>query len=131
MKEIKFRAWDELNNKMKYLILLGLHWECSDELTVYGVSNKYGNVSHTAPVMQFTGLKDKNGKEIYEEDIVKCFISGINKERVGVVKYWECTAAFAVTAMNGEAWHTIEFDLSNTPEIIGNIYENPELLGGE
>lgn len=78
---------------------------------------------------QYTGLKDKNGKEIYGGDVVK----SKNGQRDGFVEYIEDDSGFIVwwTSENefiylGEAIRKYE-DL----EVIGNIHENPELLGGE
>jgi uncharacterized phage protein (TIGR01671 family) len=124
MKEIKFRAWDELNNKMEYLSLLGLHYEYSNQLTVYGVEDKYGKVSRTAPVMQFTGLKDKNGKEIWEGDIVT---QQNIVEEIYVVKFEEVILdCFHCLGWNITNWS--DKKIASNTEVIGNIYQNPELL---
>jgi uncharacterized phage protein (TIGR01671 family) len=83
-------------------------------------------------VMQFTGLKDKNGKEIYEGDIYR-WVSWNKAERIGVVEY---EIGFGG---DGETWAGFGFpsditrlDNDDEPwrdvEVIGNIYENPELL---
>ena len=82
-------------------------------------------------LMQSTGLKDKNGKEIYEGDIVVAMSQGV--KALGKVKrridgYWLMYPAW----QHGEFWHIVEnVDTGETAvEVIGNIYENPELLKG-
>lgn len=80
-------------------------------------------------VVLFTGLKDKHGKEIYEGDIVKSGMTGAIYE----IKYGEyCTkdsigVGFWKKGLNGSANRHILSD-NNSIKIIGNIYENPELL---
>jgi len=108
LREIKFRAWDKRNKKMsKPYILKGEGYEEFD----FGKG---------CILIQYTGVKDKNGKEIYEGDIVKSptFISEVIwKKDSGCFLYKTNNKTFEGFAM-GYEW----------VEIIGNIYENPELI---
>lgn len=86
-------------------------------------------------LMQYTGLKDKNGREIYEGDIVlESHLHHINvrakeapvfEKFVGAVRY--DAPMFTCGAIEGD-WHTVHFMNFLNSEIIGNIYENPELI---
>lgn len=76
-------------------------------------------------VGQYTGLTDKNGKMIFEGDIVKRFWSG--KMCIYQVDYDNGFASFIGRA--GMSFTTFDYD-SEEFEVIGNIYDNPELLGG-
>jgi len=106
MREIKFRAWHKKDNTM-----YNKGWY-DDLLLGEDIGNKY--------LMQYTGLKDKKGVEIYEGDIVKT-ISRDNM--VGVVEYWK--DRFIIRRVNKAQNISL---LSTDLEIIGNIYENLELL---
>lgn len=75
---------------------------------------------------QYTGLHDKNGKEIYEGDIVKI---KYRDEDIGKVIYEHNGFSIDVTNMN-KNYGRVSF-VNNFIEVIGNIYDNPELLGGE
>jgi hypothetical protein len=113
MREIKFRAWNsEEKTMLKPFDLSSNPKYWCDNLKDY-------------PLMQYTGLKDKNGVEIYEGDIVKykTFYYGKEKEHIIEVK-WEKEA----TDLFGEPDFIGFLARWEGGEVIGNIYETPELL---
>lgn len=109
MREIKFKAWDK---EFKQFSDMALNYKIAD-------INYYTDYEW----MQYTGLKDKNGKEIYEGDILE--FSG-NVVALGIVKYNENFATFQ--ACNGNSGWLFGNESGTSIEIIGNIYENPELV---
>ena len=134
MREIKFRAWLEPQNVMEY----GLFGLRSD-----GVPNFQSNVPNfKATLMQFTGLLDKNGKEIFEGDIVKNEAGdldsivfskiGYDGSRCGLTGFafsrnLRPELEFGYGRILGEFSELQYYDNPNKLEVIGNIYESPEL----
>ncbi|MGA1048018.1 MAG: YopX family protein [Minisyncoccia bacterium] len=119
MREIKFRAWDEKNKVMINAIFVGLG-------KVYGMTKTFKPSKKLEDVilMQYTGLKDnKNNKEIYEGDIVKANIN--NVVSIGKVVYIDDWAMFQTEFTIGNIGR---YSCYEDDEVIGNIYENPELL---
>ncbi|TKA02856.1 hypothetical protein FA950_20905 [Bacillus thuringiensis] len=78
-------------------------------------------------VMQYTGLKDKNGKEIYEGDIVKLLHAAHEENEIGQIIYRGDEAAFRIFT-NYLSERNLGSLVSSELEVVGNIYENPELL---
>ena len=119
MREIKFRAWDMNVKRMVYHFLLsssGGLFALENPMTPqgddYGVFAKIP-IYEEAELMQYTGLKDMNGTEMYEGDIVHC----PNSPNYGkwAVKW------------HGHMWNLTPYD-PPAHEVIGNIYENSDLL---
>lgn len=78
------------------------------------------------PLMQYTGLKDKNGKEIYEGDkLLDNSILNKEPERILTVEWRESECCFAFNEIPNSAFFPV---YAPTLEIIGNVFENPELL---
>jgi uncharacterized phage protein (TIGR01671 family) len=93
-------------------------------------SQKFGTIHTSYKALQYTGLKDKNGVEIYEGDVIESFYSGKYPEpiEVHVVKAETRCGGFSpfVDKYDTE-WYAGEFEQPNI-EVIGNIFENPELI---
>ncbi|ALF16947.1 YopX family protein [Fusobacterium animalis] len=125
MREIKFRAW--LKEKKIMGEVLGidiLHKE------IFFSNEDVDCYEHTdfkdIELMQYTGLYDKKGKEIYEGDIVKLRAN----HGIGVVKYYDEWGAFVVEYIKPRPLVVLGMNYYKEDiEVIGNIYENSELLG--
>jgi uncharacterized phage protein (TIGR01671 family) len=131
-REIKFRCWDAINNKW----LLGYDLPNLGGFSMKGEVMLFGEYSNTlntfrlqdldkCVVMQYVGLKDKNGKEIYEGDVIDY---GTDKN---MVVMWH--QKFASFVLRKEGWAFAHFfgeaiEHSDKCEIIGNVFEHPNLV---
>lgn len=121
MREMKFRLF----NKIDKVIIL---WDEAKKICKLSALEDNEDNKFFSSWMQYTGLKDKYGKEIYEGDVVDTVYDG--KVFTGVVVYDESELDFKAT--NGKENYGSNFQYlpcCEEVEIIGNIYENPELLG--
>lgn len=107
-REIKFRAWDKVYKRMVYVLNPIIH----GEVDIFNF-NFLKNYDCNYECMQFTGLLDKNGKEIWEGDILK----SETMETLMPVKWYSDSAGFNLVWIKG---HNVE--------VISNIYKNPELI---
>ena len=112
MREIKFRAWDK-----------------SEEIMCHNANHLSPNWFWEHPnlvSMQYTGLKDKNGKESYHKDIARDMLT----LSLFVIEWNEGKGKFQLMPVDlPKTFHYIrEVECITDMEVIGNIYENPELL---
>jgi len=125
----KLRAWDKAHEVMRDVLLIdfisrSVICETDDERNIKLYVTTY-------ELMQSTGVKVMNGKEIFEGDIVTAMSEGI--KGTGVVKrridgYWFMYPAW----QNGQSWKLVVSEQGDTDvEIIGNKFEHPHLLGEE
>ena len=122
MREIKFRAWDS----------------CHDFMMSWGILNQYDEDGHTCFLdildgtyseiipMQYTGLKDSKGVEIYEGDIAKKWYGPRDEQFFPCLVIWRGNS-WKIKDPNRYEYYFHEI-FPESMEIIGNIYENPELL---
>lgn len=122
-REIKFRAWDKENKKFVYIFVNQfyiIHERIKDFVEKFNLNGGKWE--------QYTGLHDKNGKEIYEGDIV--VIGSLEDSPLGVVEYDQDWGRYSIKdnekyQFGGE--HVCIYTTEKF-EIIGNIYSNPDLL---
>lgn len=138
MREIKFRCWSKEVEKMYYSVTIDENGkvEHAFELDNEGrVKSKPGTKTEEDCIpMQFTGLKDENGEEIYEGDLFGKMGGNVEKPdeyEVHAIVYFDTDlAAFCIDDNRG-GWQYLHDYLSeprNRREVIGNIWENPELM---
>ena len=125
MREIKFRAWDKELNRMCDVIQLGVR-----DIIVNSIEED--EISGFLPIdrfeiMQYTGLKDKNGKEIFEGDILLYLRKSkriVSYKNGAFIRYYGNYNEYLLYDSFIEDGYLTDY------EVIGNIYENPELLEG-
>jgi uncharacterized phage protein (TIGR01671 family) len=122
MKEIKFRAWNTIDKTMYEIGSLDCPWPY-DEIKI----------------MQYTGLKDRNYRGIWEGDIVSWYHNGIKQTVNGQIVWEDISASYRYYTklpIGGAIIRDLGYYLNKEPvdiniQVIGNIYENPELLAKE
>ena len=139
MREIKFRAFAEHFNDWVY----GFVWHRKidsfngselevDEWYMLGDSDDYVSIKPET-LGQYTGLKDINGKEIYEGDIIQYLYENCDEDDRYVVTWDDRDLRFGFVGINIDVWMALEdmYDDYNgdySIKVIGNIYDNPELI---
>lgn len=141
MKQAKFRAFDKEQNKMTSIVNVysesdGTSWWGADHVnsetgdTICSFDEKVG------VLMEFTGKEDKNNKEIFEGDVLKDDTSELHEVKFGKLplgKSSDCICTYDAFYAKcygklGLAPNYECIEIANWMEIIGNIYENPEML---
>ena len=143
MRDIKFRAWDKTNNRMRLNLAEDGFFISPNNGNIVTPDNYSLYFGDRLILLQYTGILDKNGNEIYEGDIIeKRYDTPFVKERLskarGVVEY----GTFSLLEELGEVKRSvtgwfIEFEdksgkipVTNEFEVIGNVYENSDKIHG-
>lgn len=135
MRDIKFRVWDK---ELKLMHICGenihdnIFFNKNNIAQYYNLQNGCGSPT-TYELMQYTGLKDKNGKEIYEGDIVKYekfYVYDFDYDEGIAIIYWdnEDTGFYGECQSYNYSLDMFYLIRNLSSEVIGNIFDNPELL---
>ncbi|PEO25835.1 YopX family protein [Bacillus wiedmannii] len=127
MREIKFRVWCKEGPSM-----LGWDYLINEPDFADFMKGAHVEDAYYSRLMQYTGLKDENGKEIYEGDIVRIFVPHDPEEKEYVSKVYESDGAFVVDMVGYDIYMDVHcigwipggYEL----EVIGNIYESLDLI---
>ena len=120
MKEIKFRAWDKKNKAMFYpQELIQLDRVYAGYFDDSGCPKTDENII----LMQYTGLKDKNGREIYEYDLVRYSLRP-SREGIGIVVWSKSEASWIVKSLSSETFYFLGG--LDEIEVLGNVFENEQ-----
>jgi len=130
MNDVKYRAWDYKEKRM--VKVLAIDWEhqtISYEADINhegmsGFERCYHQPLENFELLQFTGVKDKNGQEIYEGDILKNSFGSLYE-----VKWVSSMTSFMCSPLK-VVYEVRHLDNLDT-EVVGNVFENTELLRGE
>lgn len=146
MRELKFRIWvkdeeryyDESDDESYQIIPNGQVVYTSEAYEEDGVFyTDTTNATDNVIVEQYTGLKDKNGKEIYEGDIVEQFVCGVHqfkgkecgRKTLWQVRWNEEECCFELHYLSGSLFGDSMMSNSDEYEVIGNIHKDQDLLG--
>lgn len=124
MRTIKFRGKDSNGNWLVGSYYEDVSWVCILPEGVFGLTDTWDFRVDEKTIGQFTGLLDKNGKEIYEGDFVKCdcFIYEVRYDNKHIASFYIRRSQDMFRHYFGEAME------ADNCEVIGNIHDNPELL---
>jgi uncharacterized phage protein (TIGR01671 family) len=131
-RKIKFRAWDKEDKKIREVTCI--NWfdeyvECDEKPNGYCTRRRFTEFV----LMQFTGLKDKNGKEIWEGDILRTNVESVNGLPLAqfIYRVEFSNGCFGVVEgknqLNTDNFNNIDIEEEKL-EVIGNVWENPDLL---
>ena len=124
MREIKFRAWNK--ERQKILDVFDINFRTPATVQILDENYVlYDELFDCVELMQFTGMQDKNGVQIYEGDVVSDHVG------IGVVEYSEKRSSFRVNYRDGFCKWFIDYNLKGeleSIEVIGNIHQHAHLL---
>lgn len=125
MRGIKFRAWDGITEQLLPVERIDFR---NDLISLNEGDNSLTDTSEMMTLMQYTGLKDKNGKEVYEGDLITITNPFIKHEEIGVAKIVFSHDYVGGWVAEAKGEHLNIGTRTHMISVVGNIYENPELL---